>query len=81
MCWCDPSIRTPYCGRPGCIAPELPRVCSEDAIARELYDVMLEHLVERQGRPRMKMLDWDHLPHDMRDGWRAVARHVRHVYP
>jgi hypothetical protein len=22
MCWCTPEIRTPWCGRPGCRAPE-----------------------------------------------------------
>jgi hypothetical protein len=22
MCWCDPNIRTPCCGKPECISPE-----------------------------------------------------------
>lgn len=21
MCWCTPSIRTPWCGKPGCVKP------------------------------------------------------------
>lgn len=21
MCWCTPHIRTPHCGKPGCVAP------------------------------------------------------------
>lgn len=21
MCWCTPSLRTPFCGKPGCVPP------------------------------------------------------------
>jgi hypothetical protein len=37
MCWCTPSMRTPWCGKPGCQRPVEP--------------LTLRHWAERMGFP------------------------------
>jgi len=40
MCWCTPSIRTPFCGKPGCVPPAsktpVPSVDDMAALIRQL---------------------------------------------
>ncbi len=35
MCWCDPEVRTPCCGKPGCHPPGHPEITSMDGFKQE----------------------------------------------
>jgi hypothetical protein len=51
-----------------------------DEIAAELFGVMTEATMRDRPADIAEPLLFDRLPHDVKDGWRAVARHVRHAY-
>lgn len=42
MCLCNPNVKTPWCGKPGCVMPEQPMsipndsVCIQDLVIRDI---------------------------------------------
>ena len=69
MCKCDPRIRTPFCGKPGCEWPKQQAAPVSTCYAFEVASVQWEY---EDNLPEMEDVDYAHLfeKSEVRDGVR-----------
>ena len=87
MCWCNPNIRTPYCGSLNCVPPN-PSVITNQTIQKGSQEVLWTNYCEMKAKCEdfkekfentLEMLEYSHMTSEMYYDYEKVTVFIKEM--